>query len=67
MLIEGVMRIIVDLPRGRFVLTAALSCVTRGLDPRVHPSSQNAFLQRRWIAPQLGLARVAQHYAPQVG
>jgi hypothetical protein len=21
----------------------------------------------RWIAPQLGLARVAHHYAPQVG
>jgi hypothetical protein len=25
------------------------------------------FYEARWIAPQLGLARVAQHYAPQVG
>src|SRR6266481_2387347 len=40
--------------------------VTRGLDPRVHPLRRN-FLRRRWIASQLGLARVAHRYAPQVG
>jgi hypothetical protein len=38
----------------------------RGLDPRIHLLRKD-FSEDRWIAPQLGLARVAQDYAPQVG
>jgi hypothetical protein len=41
--------------------------VMRGLDPRIHRLRKEAFYDYRWIAPQLGLARVAQLYAPQVG
>jgi hypothetical protein len=38
----------------------------RGLDPRIH-LLRKTFYEDGWIAPQLGLARVAQYYAPQVG
>src|SRR5262245_30609278 len=38
----------------------------RAYDPRIHLLREN-FLRRGWIASQLGLARVAHSYAPQVG
>src|SRR5262249_13919517 len=40
------------------------------LQPHASPAGLtrgSIFFARRWIAPQLGLARVAQYYAPQVG
>src|SRR5262249_45762486 len=68
MLIEGVMRIIADLPRGRFDLAAALSCVTRGqkrvadargraYDPRVH------LLSKKFFAKEDGLPGQKRVYA----
>jgi len=46
--------------------TAAMSrLVMPGLDPGIH--QKKALHSRGWIAPQLGLARVAHYYAPQVG
>jgi hypothetical protein len=42
------------------------AAVMRGLDPRIH-LLRKKFCKDRWIASQLGLARVAQCYAPQVG
>jgi hypothetical protein len=38
----------------------------RAYDPRIHPLRKKFYVDG-WIAPQLGLARVAQYYAPQVG
>jgi hypothetical protein len=40
--------------------------VTRGLDPRVH-LLRKMLLRRRWIAPELGPARVPHYCEPQVG
>jgi hypothetical protein len=39
--------------------------VMPGLDPGIH--RKKALHARGWIASQLGLARVAQYYAPEVG
>jgi hypothetical protein len=39
----------------------------RAYDPRIHLLREKVFAKDGWIAPQLGLARVAQYYAPQVG
>jgi hypothetical protein len=36
-------------------------------DPRIHLLRKETFYESGWIAPQLGLARVAQYYLPQVG
>jgi hypothetical protein len=33
----------------------------RAYDPRIHLLAKKIFSRKRWIAPQLGLARVAQH------
>jgi hypothetical protein len=38
----------------------------RAYDPRIHLLRGN-FVRNGWIASQLGLARVAQDYAPQLG
>jgi len=38
----------------------------RAYDPRIH-RLRKKFQEGGWIAPQLGQARVAQYYAPQVG
>src|SRR5215475_1409945 len=37
------------------------------LMPRIHRLWKSSFSKDGWVAPQLGLARVARHYAPQVG
>jgi hypothetical protein len=38
----------------------------RAYDPRIHLLCKKSY-ENGWIAPQLGPARVAQDYAPQVG
>jgi len=38
----------------------------RAYDPRIHLLRKESY-EDGWIAPQLGLARVAQYYVPQVG
>jgi len=38
----------------------------RAYDPRIH-LLRRSFLRNGWIASQLGLARVAQDYAQQIG
>jgi hypothetical protein len=38
----------------------------RAYDPRIHLLREK-FYEDGWIAPQFGLARVAQYYVPQVG
>jgi len=38
----------------------------RAYHPRIHLLRKKSF-EAGWIAPQLGLARVAYHHAPHVG